>query len=153
MTAQRPLQPRLRRIAAQRGFTLIEVVVAIAIMGLGLALLYQILGANTQAVGITSQYQRAAMLAQSLLNAHDAVPESGWNAQGQSGGYDWQVRSQPYETPVARQHPGTVPLHELRIQVYWQENGHPRTIALATLRPQRFIQGSANDPANGAGND
>ncbi|MDH5857682.1 prepilin-type N-terminal cleavage/methylation domain-containing protein [Lampropedia aestuarii] len=133
-------KPRL-----QQGFTLIEVLVAMVIMAMGLALLYQILGTNTQAVSMTSQYQRAAMLGQSLLAAHDAIPESGWNAQGQSGGYSWSARTQPYQTSSGRQEMGLVPLHQLNIDIQWQENGNTRALNLATLKPQRYVQGTARE--------
>lgn len=131
----------------QQGFTLIEVLVAMVIMAMGLALLYQILGTNTQAVSMTSQYQRAAMLGQSLLAAHDAIPESGWNAQGQSGGYSWRASTQPYQTSSGRQEMGLVPLHQLNIDIQWQENGNTRALNLSTLRPQRFVQGTARQAA------
>jgi len=132
---------------SQSGFTLIEILVAMVIMAMGLALLYQILGTNTQAVSMTSQYQRAAMLAQSLLATHDAIPESGWNAQGQSGGFTWSANTQAYQTSAGRQEMALVPLHQLNIVVQWQENGNTRALNLSTLRPQRFIQGSARDGA------
>lgn len=123
----------------QGGFTLIEVLAAIAIMALGLSLLYQILGSNTQAVALTGQYQRAAMLAQSLLNAHDGIPVEGWNEQGESAGFAWQVRSQPYETAQARAMQASPPLHRVDIHIAWSDGEHTRSMALSTLRPERFV--------------
>lgn len=123
----------------QTGFTLIEVLVAIAIMALSLSLLYQILGSNTQAVSLAGQYQRASMLAQSLLNAQDAVAASGWNDQGESAGFVWQVSSRPYETPAARSMQASTPLHQIDILVSWNDGLGERHIALSTLRPQRLI--------------
>ena len=149
MNARRSIHSSPARVAT--GFTLIEVLVALFIMALALALLYRTLGSNTQAVAISGQYQRATMLAQSLLGAHDALPESGWNAQGQSGGFDWQVSSQPYATAPQQQHLSVVPLHELNIRVSWRDGEHERVIALSTLRPQRHIDGSANALPDDAG--
>lgn len=143
----RPTSSIAAKSGKQRGFTLIEILVAMVIMAMGLALLYQILGTNTQAVSMTSQYQRAAMLAQSLLATHDAIPETGWNAQGQSGGFSWSANTQAYQTSAGRQEMALVPLHQLNILVQWQENGNTRALNLSTLRPQRFIQGSARQAA------
>ncbi|RMX17560.1 type II secretion system protein [Vandammella animalimorsus] len=149
MNARRSSRSSSARAAT--GFTLIEVLVALFIMALALALLYRTLGSNTQAVAISGQYQRATMLAQSLLSAHDALPESGWNAQGQSGGFDWQVSSQPYASAPQQQRLSVVPLHELNIRVSWRDGEHERVIALSTLRPQRHIDGSANALPDDAG--
>lgn len=130
-----------RQPARQTGFTLLEVIVAFAIMAMALSMLYQILGSNVRAVGVTGEYQRASMLAQSLLNGHDGIPEQGWNEQGFSGGFDWSVRSKPYVTTVQNQYPQAVPLHEVTIDVSWHEGGQPRSLSMSTLRPMRVIEG------------
>lgn len=138
--ANAPCRAGRSRLGRQGGFSLLEVLVAFAIMALALALLYQVLGSNIRAVGVTGEYQRAAILAQSLLNAHDGIPEQGWSEDGESGGFVWQVRSQPYVTPVQNQFPDAVALHEVQVVVSWQEGGQSRQMALATLRPQRTIE-------------
>ena len=116
---------------------MLEMLVAFAIMALSLGLIYQIMGSNLKTAAIMDGHQRAAVLVQSLLQAHDSVPSAGWNESGQSAGMDWQVRSQPYETQVQRQYPQAVPLHALEVQVAWPEDGRVRQMVVRTLRPER----------------
>lgn len=131
----------MKHATKQSGITLLEMLVAFAIMAMSLGLIYQIMGSNLKTSAVMESYQRASILAQSLLNAQDGIPESGWNESGESGGINWQVRSQPFPTPAQSQSPQAVPLHELEISVTWVEDNKPRSIVLHTLRPQLMQTG------------
>lgn len=124
---------RLR--SSSRGFTLLELLVAFAIMGLSLGLLYRAMGGSVRNVGEVERYARASEFAESLLALHDAVPPFGWNESGRSAGFGWQARSAPYPTGV--NDPRSVPLHEVLISIWWDDGGRRRQIDLATLRPER----------------
>lgn len=124
-------------VARQKGLSLLELLVAFVIMAIALGVLYKASGASARAVGDAERYQRAVFLVQSLLDARDGVPSGGWNASGQSAGYDWTVRSQPYVTDVSRSSPAVAELHQLNISVVWLERGRTRQIEVGTLRPQR----------------
>ena len=123
--------------ARQKGLSLLELLVAFVIMAIALGVLYKASGASARAVGDAERYQRAVFLVHSLLEARDGVPPGGWHASGQSAGYDWTVRSQPYVTDVSRSSPDVVELHQLSIAVAWLERGQIRQIEVSTLRPQR----------------
>lgn len=56
-----------RRLADCRGFSLLEVVVAFAILAVSLGVLYQIFSAAAQRAGLLQQYDRAVSLAESKL--------------------------------------------------------------------------------------
>jgi general secretion pathway protein I len=118
-----------------RGFSLLELLVAMAVLGLSLTLLYRVDAGVLRGVADQAQHERATALAQSLLDAREAVPASGWAEQGQGGGLSWAVSSHPLPLP-----PGLKPtaplLHEVRIAVHWQGGSGPRQLELATLLPQ-----------------
>lgn len=120
----------------QRGLSLLELLVALVIMAMALGMLYRASGSSARSAGDLQSYQRAAMLAQSLLAARDAIPETGWNEAGESAGFVWAVQSSPYG--VVDQNPNVPRLHEVVIEVAWQERGSGKHIVLQTLRPQRL---------------
>lgn len=66
----------------QRGLTLLELLVAFAIMALSLGMLYRAMGSSARSVADVDRYQRAVVLAESLLSLRDAIPEQGLNQSG-----------------------------------------------------------------------
>lgn len=129
---------RVRR--ATRGFSLLELLVALSIMSMSLGLLYQASTGALRGVGDLDMDQRAGVLAQSILDTRDAVPAAGWNEGGRSADMDWKVGSAVYETPVARDTPAIPRLHEVRVTVEWGGGRGPRRLELHTLLPQQRPQ-------------
>ena len=121
----------------QRGFSLLEILVAFAIAAMALGMLYRVTGNNARQAGGLAQHERAMLLAESLLAAHDTVPPQGLNESDQAAGYAWQLRSQPYPTP-ANSAPQAARLHEVQVSVHWLDGNAPRSFELASLRPERL---------------
>ena len=108
--------------------------VAFTIMAMSLAMIYRISGGSARNAADLEHYQRAALLAESILNLRDAVPAAGWNDRGSSAGYQWEVRSAPYAT--AENSPTVPRLHEVAVSVVWGDGAAVKRYDLSTLRPQ-----------------
>lgn len=137
-----PDQPALRvrrkhkpSKACNSGLTLLEVLVALTIMGMALGLIYRVAGGAARNSADIEQRQQAIAIAQSLLASHNAVLPEGWQSQGQSGDFSWRAETQPWQTPVSS--PQTIPLHQLRVTVSWSQGSRPGQISLDTLVPER----------------
>ena len=122
-----------------RGFSLLEILVAFAIAAMALGMLYRVTGNNARQAGGLGQHERAMLLAESLLAAHEVVPAQGLNESDQAAGFGWQVQSRPYPTP-ADSTPQAPRLHELLVSVHWLDGSGERSFALTTLRPERRPQ-------------
>ena len=122
----------------QRGFSLLEVLVAFAIAAVALGMIYSVMGNNARQAGGLAQRERALALARSLLAAYTVVPSQGVHDSGSSAGYAWRIDSAPYPTAVNSASPQAPHLHELRAAVSWDDGGG-RGIELRTLRPERLL--------------
>ncbi len=123
------------KVAVQRGFSLLELLVAFSIMALSLGLLYRVAGGSARNVSDVVQSQQAGWLAESILASRSSVLEDGWNEDGESAGFTWQVRSVPFNSGINILQ--AIPLHSVRIAVSWTAGSRPGQLELVTLLPQR----------------
>lgn len=81
-----------------RGFSLIEMLVAMTIMSMSVAALYQATAGATRNVRVDEKYSYAYLLAESLLAEYAVVDIAGINQQGETaGGFQWRVSTTPVE--------------------------------------------------------
>jgi general secretion pathway protein I len=128
VTAARTAAPGRRRA---RGFSLLELVVAMAIMALALGVLYRAVGGGARTVGDTARYAQAVVLAESVLQTRDAVPEGGWTEEGTASTFRWRVASTPHDPA-----PDRLALYRVQVDVAWDDGLRERVFSLVTLRPQ-----------------
>lgn len=122
------------------GFTLLEVVIALAIAALALVVLFRAGGDGLFAAATASRAEEAVQRAQSHLAAigRDAPLLEGQSDGDDGGGYRWHLRV----APVARwQKPGpagsagaATTLYKIEVTVSWRGNGHDRSVVLTTER-------------------
>ena len=122
----------------QGGFSLLEVLVAFAILALSLGVLMQIFSRATIATVTSSQYSQAASLAEAVLNdVGFEIPLEEGSRSGQSeAGFAWEVTIVPLEFGDALDvdvAPTATP-YRVNATVIWADNGRARRFALSTLR-------------------
>jgi general secretion pathway protein I len=126
--------------ADSAGFTLLEVVVALAIAGLALVGLFQAGSTGLFAADTATQAEEAVERAQSHLAAvgRDAALTAGEFTDQDGGGYSWRLSVRPVAT---RQMPGpdgisanSTTLYAVEVEISWGDAGHKRSVVLKTLR-------------------
>jgi general secretion pathway protein I len=119
---------------AAKGFTLIEMVVAFAILGLSLSVLYaSFQGALSRSLH-DSRSSEATLVARSLL-ARSGIewPFSQGTVRGESHGFNYEVAVQLVSPPKSEKD-YTVPYFEVTATVSWMEFAGLRTILLSTFK-------------------
>lgn len=114
-----------------RGFTLLEVLVAFALLAIALTLLLGTLSGAARQVGQADARTRAVLHAQSLLASvgiESPLQEGRQQGRWEQGRYQWQLQVRPYVEPRAA--PATAAgseavagprLVELELQVRWTQ--------------------------------
>ncbi len=119
-----------------RGFTLLEIIVALILFSLGFALILQ--GA-TQSMRNTlraREYTEATLWAENRLAALgvEEVLEAGADSGRFDDRYRWQLQAEPVELDWAQPQAGGLELLRVRLTVSWDSRGGPRSLEFVTLR-------------------
>lgn len=139
--------PRLRVRSAvagrQRGYTLIEVIVAFALLALALTLLLGTLSGAVRQVRWSGDAGRAALHAQSLMDTvgvGQALLPGRRDGQFEAGRYRWELTVAPWDeplppnAPVVPRTPALHRLYEIVLLVQWGGGGPRERMELRTLR-------------------
>lgn len=124
-----------------RGFTLLEMLVATAIMGIAVVGLLSNISTYLQHASRLTEYERATLAARRtldelLLNTrlpYDTPLEGGFEpaATGMEGG--WRARLTRFEAPPDAG-PGTPVLERLELEVWWMSAARRRTLSFEAFR-------------------
>jgi general secretion pathway protein I len=117
-------------MASDRGFTLIEVLVAFVIAALALGALFQGAAGSLAATGTSGRYDEALSRARSHLAAiGHGIPLSPATQQGEEGhDFQWKVVITPIGTASA------LALYSVQVTEGWQDTAGTRRITLVTRR-------------------
>jgi len=122
------------------GFTLLEVIVALAIAALALVGLFQGASGGLFAVDTAARAEEAVQRAQSHLAAvgRDVALVQGEFGDDDGGGYHWRLRVRPVVSrPVQFADSGSAAyatLFEVEVAISWQGRLGERSVVLRTLR-------------------
>jgi general secretion pathway protein I len=123
-----------------RGFTLLEVVVALVIAGLAFVLLFRAGGTGLVAANTASRTEEAVERAQSHLAAigREAGVVAGDRQGDDGGGFRWHLSVHPLASrqtlaPDGASRLVTI-LYDVRVAISWKTHGHDRRVVLDTRR-------------------
>ncbi len=128
------------RIKQARGFSLIEVLVALTIMAISLGLILEIFSGGLRKVNSGGDNFRAMLQAEALMNDLDVnLPLREGIQQGRTDqGYEWKIEIKLYEPEMGDVDVDVVvPLGELfdiSVRVSWQSGLRTRDVMLNSLR-------------------
>ena len=116
----------------QRGFSLLEILVALSILSMTLGALYQATSGATRNVRNDERYVFGVELARSLLVEYGQVPSEGGSWAGETeGGFFWKVNASPVEISVEVLLPGTI--QAIDIEVAWNDGLRERKFELSSV--------------------
>ena len=117
------------------GFTLVEVIVALAILSVGLSVVLGVISGGLEQTASAERRAEAGSLAQSLMaQVGTEWPIKSEERDGQfPRGYTWHLRVQQYGTGKEREE-WPVGLYTISTEVKWDDGKERRSYELTTLR-------------------
>ncbi len=126
----------------QRGFTLLEVLVATTIMGIAVVSLLSALSSSMRNAARVTEYDRVALVARRKVDELLLMPRMPRNQvlegplePALDGGFQggWRARLTPFEAPPVLQ-PGMAVLDRLECEIWWMQGANRKTFSLEAFR-------------------
>lgn len=123
----------------QRGFTLLEVIVAFVMLALVLSTVFQVFSTGLARASDLDEHARALVIAQSRLAAagvEEPLEPRSTRGESEDHRYQWSVVVSPYEEVAegAPQPQSSVLMFRVDVAVGWRAaNGRDREVRLTTL--------------------
>ncbi len=125
-------------VGSRRGFTLIEVLVATAILGIAIAVILQLFAANLRALSSSGDYVSAATRADSrmkeLLSSDEPLSEKTFSETTDDG---YRIDISISETLKDRTENLTVKLLEIDLTIRWLKGTKERSLTMNTMKVVR----------------
>ena len=136
---------------SQRGFTLLEVLVASVIMGIAVAGVLNGLAGAARNAGRVTESERATLLAKQRMDEilvdrnfpRNVFLEGVYNPNITGGPAGWRARVMPFEAPPGMG-PGYTGIDRVELEIWWMSGPARRAFSLEGFRRNVFRPG---DPA------
>jgi general secretion pathway protein I len=122
------------RLAGDEGFTLLEVLVAFAILGIAVTVVFQLFAADLRAVRASEDYVAASVRAQTRMREvldDDALTERAWS-ETTADGYRVDVVVSP--ALAERTKDLQVQLLDVALTIYWVKDSRSKTMTVRTMK-------------------
>jgi prepilin-type N-terminal cleavage/methylation domain-containing protein len=117
----------MSRRRARRGFTLVEMLVAVVLLGVGISACVACMGTSTRASALAEEYTAVQLLAREKLSEIELSGTGEGEDQGDFGeerpGYAWKTVAEPG---------GAAGVRRVRLYVLWGDEANPRTAEFVT---------------------
>jgi prepilin-type N-terminal cleavage/methylation domain-containing protein len=123
-----------RLLPAQQGFTLLEVLVGLAIMGIAVVVLFQIFSANLRSIAVSEDYTSAAVKAEARMREvldNDKLEESSWSEVTAEG---YRLDIVIAETLNQRTELLPVRLLDVVLTINWKKGAKDKSMTLRTIK-------------------
>ena len=140
-----------------KGFTLIEVIVSLVIMGISIVTILQLFSGGLRSIKVSDDYLRAAILAQNKMNELESKFNIFINQEGvfeQDDNYHWALSVENYD--LAGLHPQfenlkdentgkSIFVDKVKLKVFWNSEHGQREMELVTLKSSTTANQSSKD--------
>jgi general secretion pathway protein I len=126
-----------------RGFTLLEVLVALAILGLAVVAAIQLFAGGLRLLKLAGEHQQATLLADGKARELTSIVEG--EESGTEGEFTWHrsVRATEIPPELTLTGPASYRVYAVTVQVRW---GDRRSVEVATLRTARPLEPGESAP-------
>jgi general secretion pathway protein I len=134
--------PRLNSplIKGARGFSLLEILVAFAILALSIGVLLNIFSRGLRTAIVSEEYQQALVIAESqMARAGSEIPLTEGAVSGEvDGKYTWTLQGTLYVVPQVKTDiavpPPEVNAFNVQVRVAWQDGPEEKELVLNSVR-------------------
>jgi len=129
----------------QRGFSLLEILIAFSILALSLGILLKIFSAGVNIAGVAEEYTEAVQIAESLMarTGVEAPLQQGEITGTENEKYDWRVSVSPFQFTAENLDVTAIPavLYKVKVIVSWGDDARAdgRQVELVTLKLTKKI--------------
>jgi prepilin-type N-terminal cleavage/methylation domain-containing protein len=134
MRDHRSAFPHREFLTRKSGFTLLEVLVALAVLGIALVVIFQLFSADLKGLATSDDYANAVIKAESKMREildDDTLSEKTWSEATEDG---YRIDAVVTEAVAERTENLQVKLLEINLAVHWRSGLRNRTITLKTMK-------------------
>lgn len=126
----------LRKLLNSEGFSLLEVIVALAIMGVGFVTVLHMFSEGIRTLDYSDQYMKAITLANNKLAELDLMDFEADTLSGvfkNEENHRWELTIMPYES-ILNDPLENILLMKVALKVLWNDMGRERNVELVSIR-------------------